>query len=331
MISVGVLEDPIFEEDKVHKGALVASCPDNLFREVPRVKDYYFLIERKGWEGINDSKYADIKLVEDRRTWEETQKRFPNALLLDLSGGDFVDVDCFRPIEIEKDYDGIQISAWQNFKRPRLIVQAGALIHNRKFVQFGHFFGNGKDLEEIALKNQILEMTKELGAKVDHPYGDLRTNNGLPNDSNVINRWINRAKMGILSTKVEGVNRFKMECMSADIPMLVASDTSYPTLKHMNEQTGLIFEPTPEGLAKAVEEVLSTPERFSPRDYVLSHTGSKNSLRKLRGALREVSARGNQAYHFDRIDYDGRNQSLIWEENAIRYMENKIGEIESGR
>jgi hypothetical protein len=331
MISVGVLEDPIFEGKKVHKGALVASCPDDLCKQVPKVKNYYYLIERKGWEGINDSEHADIKLVEDIRTLEETQRRFPDAILLDLAGGDFVDVDCFRPIGIEKEYDGIQISAWQRFKRPRLIVQAGALIPHRRFVQFGHFFNDGKNLEEIALKEQIIGMTKDLGANVDHPYGNLKTNEGLPNNPDVINYWINRSRVGILSTKVEGVNRFKMECMSADIPMLVAGDVSYSTLKHMNEQTGLIFEPTPEGLAKAVEDVLSCPERFSPRDYVLANTGSKNSLRKLREALREVSAKENQAYHFDGIIYDGRNQSLIWEENAIRYMKDKIGEIESGR
>ena len=99
----------------------------------------------------------------------------------------------------------------------------------------------------------------------------------------------------------------------------------------MNEKTGLLFEPTPEGLVRAIEGVLSSPERFSPRDYVLSHTGSKNSLRKLREALREVSARENQIYHFDGISYDGRNQSLIWEDNAIRYMKSKVGESEGGR
>jgi len=30
-----------------------------------------------------------------------------------------------------------------------------------------------------------------------------------------------------LTTKAEGVNRFKMECMAADLPVLVASDVSF--------------------------------------------------------------------------------------------------------
>lgn len=331
MISIKILEEPLIEKEKIHKGALVASSPDDLCKELPEIKDYYFLIERKGWEGINDSNFADIKLVEDTSTWKETKRKFPSVILLDLAGGDFVDVDCFRPLGIPKDYEGIQISAWQRFKRPKLFVQAASLMPKRRFVKFGHFFSNGEDLEETLLKENIINMSKKLEANIDFPYGGLRTNEGLPNDSEAINHWINRARMGILTTKVEGVNRFKMECLAAGIPILVPADVSYPTLKHMNEQTGVVFKPTPEGLAKSIYEVLSNLNRFRPREYVLETTGSKNSIRKLKDALREVSEREGQKYHFDDITYDGRNQSLMWDRKAIKYMQNRLEGIKNGR
>ena len=40
--------------------------------------------------------------------------------------------------------------------------------------------------------------------------------------SGEINDWINRARVGVLTTGSEGINRFKMECIAADRPIVVA-------------------------------------------------------------------------------------------------------------
>ncbi|MDP1728692.1 MAG: hypothetical protein Q8L27_00630 [archaeon] len=116
MLSLALIKEPLIEDKKIHKGAIIMSDVDNTLREFPNLKDYFYIIERRGWEGINPSEYADIKLVEDLSVWEKIKQRFPKAILLDLAGADFVDTDNFKPLDINKEYTGIQISAWSSVR-----------------------------------------------------------------------------------------------------------------------------------------------------------------------------------------------------------------------
>ena len=324
MISAAILKKPSKKGNQLAKGAIILSQSDMVCKLIPHLSEYFYIIERRGWEGINDQETADIKLVEDSRTLEETRRKFPQAILLELAGGDFVDTEYFRPLGIPKDYDGIQISAWQKFKRPKLLVEGAAYLPQRKFVKFGHFFSGGRDLEEVLLRDNILSLTRQIGANIDYPFWHLRTNEGLPSKIGAINYWINRAKIGILTTKVEGLNRFKMECLAANVPMLVPSDVSTPTKKHISELTGVLYEPTPRGLAEAIQYSLSHLEQFAPRNYVLENTGKYNSLEKLRNALKTLCVGDNSPYHFEDIEWDGRNQSMLWEDRAIEEIRNAI-------
>jgi hypothetical protein len=290
------------------------------------LKHYFYIIERRGWRGTNDSETADIKLVEDLSTLEDTRRRFSQAILLDLAGGDFVDTDEFKPLDVSKIYDGIQISSWDRFKRHYLFIRGTALLPQRRFVKLGHY-SKGGSLEELALRDDCLRLTRELGANINYPYGHLNSNKGMPKDKKTINEYINQSRIGILTTKIEGVNRFKMECLAADIPVLIPQDTSYPTQKHINERTGLFFKPTPDGLAETIEYALSHLEQFSPRDYVLKNTGKENSIQKLKSALKILCEKDDFPYHFDDISWDGRNQSMYWEQDMINLIKQTIEEL----
>ena len=52
------------------------------------------------------------------------------------------------------------------------------------------------------------------------------------------------------------------------MPVLVPADTSHPTKKHITKETGILFEPSPEGLARAIEDVVTNLDKYHPRDYV---------------------------------------------------------------
>ena len=96
----------------------------------------------------------------------------PNAVLLDIGAPDFVDTEAFRPLGVKKDYDGIQIASWDEFKRPFLFIQGAALIPNRRFLRLGHYINKGTPKEK-ALRNDCLAMTKKLGANIEFPFGDI--------------------------------------------------------------------------------------------------------------------------------------------------------------
>ncbi len=313
--SMRILKEPLGK----NKGALILSQVDSVVSTLPFVKNRFYIIERRGWRGINESQYADIKLIEDLSLWDETVRRFLDSICLDIGPADFVDTDVFRPLEIEKDYDGIQISHWTDFKRPEMFIRAAGILPKRRFVKLGHFVERGSEQEYI-LRDSIMRLAQEIGANVDFPYAQATDNNNFPNSKEAINNYINRARVGILTTKVEGINRFKMECLAAGVPVLVPTDVSYPTKKHITDETGALFEPTPKGLARTIEDVLDNIQKYNPRSYIEKTTGKPIALRKLKGALEEVCKRDDIEYRFEDIDWDGRNQSLIWGEKVFEVL-----------
>ncbi len=310
--SLYVLKEP----EETRKGAIILSQVDNVVEELPWIKNRFYIVERRGWRGLNESKHAHIKLVEDLSLWDETISCFPEAICLDIGPADFVDIDEFKPLNINKDYDGIQISHWSNFKRPELFTRAAGLLHSRKFLKLGHFVDGGTPVE-LEIRNKNVLLAKELGANIDMPNNYAVDNNYFPSDKTIINEYINQARIGILTTAVEGINRFKMECLSAGVPVIVPIDTSHPTKKHINDETGGFFEPNPECLAKKIEEVLSHSELYFPRAYIERTTGKLISIQKLKKALEELCEQDNQEFIFDNISWDGRNQSLTWGKNVF--------------
>ena len=281
--SLKILKEP--EVDR--RGAIILSQVDYIVEKSPWVIKKFYVIEIRSWRGLNESKYAHIKLVEDLSLWEQTLKLFPEAICLDIGTADFVDTDSFRPLGLNKDYSGIQVSHWSDFKRPELFTRAAGLLPKRKFLKLGHFVDGGSPLE-LEVRNKNIYLAKELGAKIDVPYSYVLNNKGFPNTKEIMNQYINSAQIGILTTAVEGINRFKMECLSTNIPVIVPADTSYPTKKHINEETGGFFNPTPKDLARKIEDVIENIEKYNPRDYVKKITGKSISLQKLKGALKEA-------------------------------------------
>lgn len=303
--SMNILKMP----NSTSKGAIILSYVDSIVEKYPKIKDKFYLIERRAWRGLNESIYADIKLVEDLSYWEQSLKQFPQSICLDIGPADFVDTDAFRPLSTIKEYDGIQISSWTDLKRPELFTYAAGILNHRRFIKWGHF----QNIEaEYSRRMSNIRLASDIGARIVVPEHDVDGNKNLPNSKESMNTYLNKACVGILTTQIEGINRFKMECLSAGLPVLVPSDASHPTKKHITEKTGKLFEPTPQGLAKSLEEVLCNLSNFDTRNYIISTTGMKNSVDKLRNALYQLSYRDKLSNNFNDIQWDGRNQSLIW-------------------
>lgn len=308
-----IIRHPLKDGSKIDKGAVILSDVDRICKRFPDIRKHFYIIERRAWKGVNESKMADIKLVEDLSTFKRTSKRFPNTILLKIGPADFVDTDCFKPLGIKKEYDGIQISCWDSYKRHELFVKGAALIKDRRFLKFGHFVTDTKPQKgKVLLKKRILELSRKLGANIVYPFASARTNYDLSFSKEEMNLFINKCKVGILTTKTEGINRFKMECLSADIPVILPRDASFPTRKHINESTGLLFDPNPKGLVSALDYVFKNREKFRPRDYILKNTGHKNALNQLKNALMSLCKRDGSRYHFDDIYWDGRNETISW-------------------
>ena len=322
-ISAAILKEPEKAVKKIRKGALVLGMVDEIISFFPRIRDLFYIIEWRGWSGLNYAKNADIKLVEDGSTLEETKRKFPKAISLDLAVGDFVDTDKFRPLDTNKLYDIIQIASWVPFKRHELFLEAASLLPSYTFIKFGHLPSQSSD--EVFLKRKILERFRVEVPNVYLPFSQSERNDDLPYVPKEVNGYLNSAKVGVLTSSKEGMNRFKMECLSAGLPFLVAKDSVYPIKKHINERTGAIYEPTPRGLAKAIEETVSNLDKFLPRDYILRNTGKKNSTLKLENALNQLALRDGNPEYFEGLNFGGRNQDFLWGYKALESLRKLVG------
>ncbi len=318
-------------EGKIEKGVLLLSRCDYACAKIPELKKYFFLIEWRGWSGISNQITPHIKLIDNPQELELAQKLFPKIICLAIADADFVDTDEFRPLGIAKPYAALQISAWQPFKRHELFVRAAALCPDRSFMKFGHFWNSTNDKEaqkQQQLRSDIIALDGSLGASIEFPFSKSIRNEDAPSNPEDINMIINKCRMGILTSNDEGVNRFKMECLAADIPFLVAADASPTVKKHVNERTGMLFPPTPRGLADTIMWIDQHRDRFSPRKYVLKHSGKARSLAELRKALSALARREGYRCTYDTIYWDGRNSSFTWdEEKALEDIRSAISEL----
>lgn len=324
-ISAAILAPPLVDQGRVAKGVLLLNHVDDVVRLLPALPRYFFIIERRGWNGLAHSILADIKLVEDLSTLEETRRCYPRALLLPLSNADFVDTDVFRPLDAVPEYDVISIGCWSPRKRIELSIRAAALLPGRRFVHLASF-NDGGTREERAYRDSCLRLASELHAPIEFPFALSDDNRHLPWAKDAINGWINKASIGVLTATAEGHNRFKMECMAANRPMLLAADAGSTTHKHLVPRTGASFVPRPDALAVAIGKMLDEHARYGPRDYVLRHSGLHLANALLRQALQGLCAKAAQPYRFDGLSWDGRNERFLWGEEAFAGLMRTIQE-----
>jgi glycosyltransferase involved in cell wall biosynthesis len=327
MLSAAILLHPTASREGLRKGAAVLSEVDEFVKVVPGLRDVFYLVERRAWAGVNVSRHADVKLIEDLPETEAAQRLAPHAITLPIAPADFIDTDQFRPFEVPRRIDALQISRWDAFKHHELFVRAASLLPERRFVLFGHFAERGTRSER-AVKARVVAEARRIAPNLKLPFARARNNRPLTRDPRRICAVLNRARMGVLTSQLEGVNRFKMECLACGVPVLVRQDACWPLRKHVEDRTGVFYEPTPEGLAAAIRRVLAHAESFSTRSYVLEHSGMRRSLGVLESALNTLAGRGGHPPYFSRLRWTGRNESLLWGRQAVAALRNAVRDAE---
>jgi glycosyltransferase involved in cell wall biosynthesis len=315
-ISAAVLCLPERIDNKLSKGVLIINQVDSLLKRYPVLKNLFYIVERHGWFGANEATMADIVLLEDQSVADRVKEISPNSVHLDIGPADFIDQDTFCPIDEPITHDIIQVSCWSRRKRIELFIKAAANLPKLSFVHLGHFENSGS-ADELEYRRECLALAKVVAPNIHFPFEHCNHNDGFPNTKLEVNRWINRCRLGVLTTMSEGINRFKMECFSANRPCLVPSDVAWTTQKHINSMTGKLFKPNVDSLIVAINSSLKNIDQFSPRDYILKNTGKKNSLPKLKNALADICSREKTLFRYENIDWDGRNESLLWGHSAI--------------
>lgn len=219
-----------------------------------------------------------------------------------LGSQDWVDTEVFRPLPgVPKDFDVVMVASFQRLKRHDVLFRALQKLRPRRL--------------KIALIGATWERTRDQFDEQIASFGlqhDCTIFQGLSPEQ--VNEVLNRAKVKVLLSKIEGGNKSVMEALAAGTPCLV-----YEGLigrRDLTERSGMYTSDAelPEKLLYMVEN----HHKFEARACMLSRSGVERSTEILNAALRRASADQGEPWTRDIVAALHRFAGLAYrsEENA---------------
>lgn len=199
-----------------------------------------------------------------------------------IGAQDWVDPEVFRPLPgVAKEFDVAMIANFARFKRHAVLFQAMRKLRPRRL--------------RVAILGGTWERTRaQFEAELRH-FGvedDCTIFQGL--SAAEVNEVLNRSKVNLLLSKVEGGNRGLMEGFAANVPCVVYKRIVGPRHSDINSMTGLFADDNE--LADVLLDVIRSYDRFEPQRWFLQNTGCRNTTAKLNAALRREALRRGEKW-----------------------------------
>ena len=228
----------------------------------------YYLVLEPAWSGYCDldilayCQYPFPVFVEafEPRDADFLVRTRSNLVPVPIASNWWVDHRLFKPIAgIAKDIDLVMVAAWGEYKR-----------HFRLFHAMSRLRKQGHRLQALLLgypngysKSEILSQAAWYGVA-----DQLEIHEWVPYDQ--VNEQINRAKVNLLWSRKEGVNRAMIEGMFAGIPCIVREGFNYGyRYPYVNARTGCFV--SEQDLPRKLLWMIENHASFSPREWVSAH------------------------------------------------------------
>jgi glycosyltransferase involved in cell wall biosynthesis len=255
--------------------------------DLQKVASRYHIVLEPDWSGFCDpnillySRYpfpVFVQAFEPRDAQFITNLR-SNLVVVPTSTNWWVDHRLFRPLPgAEKAFDLVMVAAWGAYKR-----------HHRFFRALGRLKRKGYRARALLLGYPV-GLTKEDLYREAAYYGitdQLEFHEWVPYEK--VNEFVNRAKVNIIWSRKEGVNRAIIEGMFAGVPCLVREGFNYGYhYPYINAQTGCFAaeDRLPERLLWMIENY----QRFNPREWVAANMTCQRSTEILAGVIAKSAA-----------------------------------------
>jgi len=252
--------------------------------DVASIGEHYHIVLEPSWSGyceFNILCYSRfdfpifVQSIEPRDS-RLLQNVSSNLLPVPVAANWWVDHRIMRPASnVPKDVDVIMIASWSRFKR-----------HARFFAALAKLRAQRKRLQTVLVgyagdctMDDIYQQAKYYGVEDQvEMYERLKPE--------AVNGYLNRAKVNIIWSRREGVNRTIIEGMFCDVPCIVREGFNYGFhYPHINSQTGCYSSERalPDRLVWMTENYLS----FSPREWVMANMTCQRATDVLAEAIRQ--------------------------------------------
>ena len=255
------------------------------FYDLHRLSQNYHIVLEPGWSGYFDldilcfSQYDCPIFVQAYEPRDSTflQRLGGNLKAVPLSTNWWVDYRIMRPLDaVRKDVDVVMCASWNLFKR-----------HHYLFAALAHLKRRGKHLKAVLIGypgdlsgNDVFAMAQYFGVdRQIEMYERLS-----PEEVNV---QFNRARVNIIWSRKEGVNRAIIEGMFAGVPCILRQGFNYGhRYDYVNPLTGCFA--TEETLPEKLLWMTENYGRFATRDWVMQHMSCQRSAKTLGDSIRQT-------------------------------------------
>jgi glycosyltransferase involved in cell wall biosynthesis len=238
------------------------------FFDVPRIMERYHLVLEPSWSGCCDLDilaYTQFPGPIFVQAFEPHDARFLTSISSNLvpvptASNWWVDHQRLYPrSEIKKEFDVVMVAAWGDYKR-----------HHQFFRALAKLRGKGRRLQVLLLGNPA-GWSKEVILRHARYHGvrdQIVLKQGVPYDE--VNAELNRAKVHVLWSRREGVNRAIIEAMFAGLPCVIREGFNYGyRYPYVNASTGCFA--SERSLPTVLDNIVSNYEHFAPREWVMEN------------------------------------------------------------
>jgi glycosyltransferase involved in cell wall biosynthesis len=250
--------------------------------DMTKITSHYRLVIEPSWSGFCDLNVLLFLNSPDSVFVGATEPRdrdfidglHSNLISAPFSSNTWTDERVFRPLQnIQKDIDVVMVAGWGVYKRHWAVFRALSRLKAR-----GHSL-------RIALVGYQLDMS------VDQIWAQARffgidnwieVHEGITPEA--VNALYNRAKVNLMWSRREGVNRAIVEGMFADTPCVIRKGFNYGyDYPLINEQTGAFA--TEANLGDTLLQIIKCRGTFSPRAWVAERMRAERTTAVLNSVM----------------------------------------------
>jgi glycosyltransferase involved in cell wall biosynthesis len=208
-----------------------------------------------------------------------------NLINVPISANWWVDHRTFRPLPgTERDADLVMIASWGRYKR-----------HDAFFAALARLRARGESLRTILIgyagdmsKDQLFRLARYHG--VDRQLEIFERVS--PTD---VNGHLNRAKVNIVWSRREGINRAIIEGFLADTPGILRSGFNYGyKYPYINEHTGCFA--TEGELPDRLLSMVKDHERYAPREWILNYMNPQKATQLIDEVIGRHAAQSGERW-----------------------------------
>jgi glycosyltransferase involved in cell wall biosynthesis len=279
--------------------------------DMEQVLRRYHLVLESSWSGYCDlnllafTRFASPIVAEasEPRDAEFVRTIDSNLVVSPTSSNWWVDHRVFRPLDgVEKDVDVIMVGAWAHYKRHAPFFRALRTLRRR-----------GRRLR-VVLVGYALEMPQAALRDVADAHGVLDQIEWYENlTQRDVNHQLNRAKVSLIWSRKEGVNKAIIESLFADVPCVLRQGFNYGYhYPYVNSSTGCFS--SERALPDTLERMVERHADFSPRAWVAANMSCQRAAVLLSDCIGDMCRRTNEPWSGGvAVKVNGLSAQEYWE------------------